>query len=159
MSKQGKDMKQKMKLDDIEKKQIYEVPDGYFDKLPGIIQARVTEKQTSRVGMPKLGYGLRLAIPIIVAIAIAVYVFLNSNSVGEPTDIEGLISQVSTEELIEYIQLSDISTDELIEEIGDEIDWTLGTEEDIDLQLIDEDISEEELEELLDDHDLSGEYF
>ncbi len=33
-----------MKLDEIEKKNIYEVPAGYFNKLPGVMMSRVQEK-------------------------------------------------------------------------------------------------------------------
>ena len=36
------------KLEDIPKKQNFEVPEGYFEKLPGIIQSRVTQQHKEK---------------------------------------------------------------------------------------------------------------
>ena len=34
-----------MKLEDLPQKEIFDVPEGYFEKLPGTIQARIAERQ------------------------------------------------------------------------------------------------------------------
>lgn len=42
-------MKQNFKLEDIPKQKIYPVPDGYFDKLPGVIMSRVATQEVTPV--------------------------------------------------------------------------------------------------------------
>ena len=63
------------KLEDIPKKNIYEVPEGYFDKLPGIIQSRVAKEETIR--KPFFVHSLRYAIPamVVAIVALAVLFF------------------------------------------------------------------------------------
>jgi hypothetical protein len=53
------------KLEDISKKNIFEVPDGYFEKLPGIIQARVAKPESTPWFVPTL----KFALPIVAVLA------------------------------------------------------------------------------------------
>lgn len=99
------------KLEDIPKKAIFEAPYGYFDKLPGLIQARISENKPRQVARPYLRYALQYALPV-VALLVAALIFLKP---AQPVDAERLLASVSTEELAAYLEQSDLSLDELLE--------------------------------------------
>lgn len=104
-----------MNLEEIKKKNIYTVPDNYFDQLPTRIQSRVNEKK------PTFGFSLnwnlafKIAFPTIVVVLVVFYFGINSNNATLSAD--EILAQVSTEDLIAYIETTDITTDEIIEEI------------------------------------------
>ena len=104
-----------MNLEDIKKKNIYSVPDNYFDQLPMRIQARINDKK------PVFGFSLnwsmvlKVAVPAVAVVLIVFYFGIHSNNSQLSPD--QILAQVSTEDLIAYIQTTDITTDEIIEEI------------------------------------------
>jgi hypothetical protein len=100
------------KLEDIPKKEVFNVPDGYFDKLPGIIQARVAkpEKESS----PVWGFALRYALPTVVLLAVGIVWFNQSSKV---VDAEQLLSSIQTEDLLAYLNDSDMTTEELLADV------------------------------------------
>lgn len=101
------------KLEDIPKKQVFEVPDGYFDKLASTIQSRVTEKESRRaITIFTLPVVLRYALPTLVLAAIGIFWFQNS---GSQKDAESILASVSTEDLVAYLNDSEISTEELMD--------------------------------------------
>jgi hypothetical protein len=97
------------KLEEIAKENIFKVPDGYFEKLPGVIQARVAKPE------PKVWFApaFKFALPV-VAIAIAVTVWFTS---GQGVSFEDQLNEIQTEQLMAYLEESDLSTDLLTEEI------------------------------------------
>jgi hypothetical protein len=97
------------KLEEIPKKGIFEVPDGYFDQLPGIIQARVAEKNTET--RPYFRYALAYALPVVLLLVLAVIYLTPQKSLSA----EELLSSVSSEELVAYLEQSEISLDELLD--------------------------------------------
>ena len=50
------------KLEDIPKQNIFEVPDGYFDKLPSVIQARIAKPEPKFWQLPAFRYAMPLLI-------------------------------------------------------------------------------------------------
>jgi hypothetical protein len=97
------------KLDEIPKKNIFELPDGYFDRLPLQIQARLeTPAQTSSVSVWNLA--LRYALPSVIAVFALVYFFRPKSY--EP---EELLAGIASEHLIAYLNDSDISESDLLE--------------------------------------------
>jgi hypothetical protein len=106
------------KLDDIPKKNIYEVPDGYFDQLALKIQAR-TEVISPTRSVNSWTLALKYALPAVV-IAVALVFILKPKSVQ---DTEQLLASIPTEHLIAYIDDSDISVQDLLEIVNfDEAD-------------------------------------
>jgi hypothetical protein len=99
------------KLEDIPKKEIFNVPDGYFDSLPSAIQARVAEK-----GLPSprstFQVALKYAIAAVVIVAGTVFWFNQSKA---PLDVETMLAGIQTEDLVAYLNESDISTEELLD--------------------------------------------
>jgi hypothetical protein len=102
-----------MKLEDIKKQNIYTVPDKYFDQLPTRIQSRVNDPVSGLHWNRSIIF--KLAVPAIAVIVMILY--FDRNDSFAPQDAEAILAQVSTEDLIAYIEDMDISTDEIIESI------------------------------------------
>ena len=114
------------KLEDIPKNNIFEVPEGYFDKLPGVIQSRVAAKEKqSTIGV--YGLALKVALPLL-TIGLAVFLIFRENDPhGSPED---LLASVSTEQLSDYLIDTDLSTDELLDNLDlNELDVNALNEE------------------------------
>lgn len=102
------------KLEDIPRKNIYEVPEGYFDKLPTVIQSRIVAKEPGR--SPFFSFSLRYALPALVLVVIAgVWIW---NSREDDIDAEQLLASVDTSALVAYLEETDITTDELLEAVS-----------------------------------------
>jgi hypothetical protein len=99
------------KLEDIPKKQVFEAPEGYFDTLPGIIQARVAKKE----GIWSLGWrpALRYALPILV-MGVGLIWYLNSGKNETP---EQLLASIEAIDIEDYLDESDMTTEELLDNI------------------------------------------
>ena len=102
------------KLEDIPKQNIFEVPDGYFDKLPSVIQARIARPEPKFWQLPAFKYAMPVAALFLVAI------FWWNSQPG--TSLEDQLNDIQTEQLLAYLETSDISTDYLTEEVN----WTEG---------------------------------
>ncbi len=131
----------KMKrLEDIEKKNIYSVPEGYFEDLPMKIQARIADKSKSET--PVFIGALRYALPAVLLVAVAYFGIFRM----APTQQDDPLAGVSTEDIISYLASTDITTDEILSEVNLD-DFTLdylNTEEEIlnDIELGDEDLQD-----------------
>jgi hypothetical protein len=97
------------KLEEIAKKNIFEVPDGYFDKLPGIIQARVAKPEPTRWLIPTL----KFALPVLALVAVGIFWF--TAQTGQ--SIEEQLSGIQTEQLVAYLDDSDLTMDDLAETV------------------------------------------
>jgi len=97
------------KLDEIPKKNIFEVPDGYFDRLPMKIQARL-EKPAQTPSGPVWSLALRYALPSLFAVFALVYFFRPKSY--EP---EELLSGIASEHLIAFLNDSEINESDLLE--------------------------------------------
>jgi hypothetical protein len=101
------------KLEDIPKNHPFKVPEGYFDRLPGVIQARIAEKSEVKEAKPYFRYALQYALPIIILAVVAVIYFVPKDG----QDVDTMLASVSTEELVAYLEDSEITTEELLEEM------------------------------------------
>jgi hypothetical protein len=99
------------KLEDIPKKQSFEAPEGYFDSLPRIIQARVAKPESISQRFswkPVLLY----AMPIL-AVAIGLIWYLNIGR-GDSSP-EQLLATIETVDIEAYLDESEMTTDELLD--------------------------------------------
>lgn len=137
-----------MKLDENHKKNIYKVPEGYFEKLPQQIQARIAEENKSTSWQPVLV--LRYAVPVILLIAVAIYFGISyyPQAVVQPED---LLAEVSTQEIVDYLAESDITTEELIDEFRNDEEIILN--ENNGLDALELDLNEADFDELLNEYD------
>ncbi|MGD1959947.1 MAG: hypothetical protein ACFB2Y_13895 [Fulvivirga sp.] len=116
------------KLDKIEKKNIYKVPDDYFNTLPGIIQSKALEeskKSSIAWSIPVIKY----AVPALLVVILAgYYAFVNEQE--QLKSAVELLSEVETDELVEYLAYSEITTEEILEIVElNEIDFEFENEE------------------------------
>lgn len=114
------------KLEDIPKKQVFDVPEGYFEKLPGIIQARVASQQRQEKVRPVFAYTLRYALPAVLAVALVIFWF---NRQADVMSAESILASVQTEDLVAYLSEADLTTDELLEDVvlnPDDVDQIEG---------------------------------
>lgn len=132
-------------LENIPKKPIYSVPDDYFDKLPGRIQARITSEKP--VQNPYLRFSVRYALPALVLLIIGFYGLMNRQET--PATAEDILASVQTEHLVAYLHESEMTTEDLVRLAGfssSEIDdiesavYGLHLDDDIDLDNIDVDL-------------------
>jgi len=97
------------KLEDIAKKNIFEVPDGYFEKLPGIIQARVAKPEPAPWFVP----ALKFALPMVAVLSIGIFWY---SSQGQDT-IEEQLAAIQTEQLVAYLDDATLNFDDLAESV------------------------------------------
>jgi hypothetical protein len=103
------------KLEDIPKKQIFEVPEGYFEKLPGIIQSRVTQQREEKKWWLEYHYSLRLALPAIILLVVGIIWFSDT---PKELNAENILASIQTEDLITYLSEGELTTEELLEHVA-----------------------------------------
>jgi hypothetical protein len=103
-----------MKLEDIEKKEIFKVPDGYFDALPSKIQNRIDAQNPKLESSFVFRYKLQYVLPVIIFLVIGIFWLEERN---RPKDAENLIASIATEDLIAYLDQSEVDTDEVLDHI------------------------------------------
>jgi hypothetical protein len=106
------------KLEDIPKKNVFTAPDGYFDRLPGVIQARASENKNQSFRFPILRLSLRYALPVLIASAGAFYYLSRPRAMSA----QDLIASVDSASLVFYLDDGDLSTDDLLESIPLDLD-------------------------------------
>lgn len=139
-----------MKLEDLPKKEIFEVPEGYFEKLPGTIQARIAERQQQTTSRPVLRYAFQYALPLVMIITIGLIWFEKSSS--NPSSTEILLADIQTEDLITYLDDTDMSTDELLEHAS----LNAADAEEIEQEVYGLDLDDETLDILTDEMELNS---
>lgn len=104
-----------MKLEEIKKKNIYTVPDKYFDQLPTRIQSRVNEKKPVFIKSINWSIVLKVATPALAVILLLFY--FGASRTDTYQSAEQLLAQVDTEDLIAYLETTDITTEDIIEDL------------------------------------------
>ena len=143
----------KFRLEDLEKRQVFnKPPEGYFDRLPGIIQAKTAHKAGKSGRQLVWTNALKLVPVAALMILIAIYSGIFQERTVEP-GFEEILSQVTSDDIILYLEELDISNDEILEEVDLK---ALSLElESIDDPLMDNlEIEDETLIQLYDDFDL-----
>ena len=102
-----------MKLEEINKKNIYKVPDQYFDQLPMRIQSRVDAQKPVNRFTFSWNFAAKIAVPAMVLLLF--YFGIDNSNTGQST--EQLLAMVDTEDIIAYLETTDITTDEILEQI------------------------------------------
>lgn len=116
----------KIRLDDIEKKQPFEAPEGYFDNLSDRIMDRIAkEEQTKHVFMqPWMKYAVAASVALL---ALVLWVV---NAPADEVSAETLLAEVSEEAILDYLADSGVTTDDILEVTSfDEIDVEIIQEE------------------------------
>ena len=105
-----------MKLEDIDRDNIFKVPEGYFDELPTRTQSKI--RQRERNFFPKPNWQLVVKISLSIATILLLILYLSPFKIqNNRTDPENLLAQVSTDDVIAYLELEDIGTNFIIDQI------------------------------------------
>lgn len=99
------------KLEDIPKKQIFSVPEDYFETLPSRIHSRLPESGSESRTRLVLRYSLQYVLPVVL-VALVLFWYNRPSS-----DAATILATVETEDLIYYLQESGLTTDDLIENV------------------------------------------
>lgn len=134
------------KLEDIPKKQIFEVPEGYFEKLPNIIQSRVTQQSEVKSLWSSYRYTLRYALPVVVLLVAGIFWFNRSEA---PGNAESILASIQTQDLVAYLSESEFTTEELLDDVE------LDTEDAIQIEgaVYEFQLSDSDFEEIFNDID------
>ena len=128
------------KLEDIPKKEIFKVPEGYFEKLPTIIQSRVTQQGIEKSWWITYRYSLRLVMPVLIVLAGVIF-WLNRSQTE--VNAENILASVQTEDLIAYLSDADLTTEELLEHVDLNAEEVRNIEESVyEFQMNDSDIED-----------------
>ena len=143
-------------LDKLDKKALYDTPDGYFDRLPYAIQERIISNNSTWSQLSEMPLFVKLGSVTLVVFLLAFFYW--SEIVHQnPTDYD-LLAGVTDEEIIEYLYFENISTYEIMANFN-QYD-TLTLVEGITENWLDE-LSDHELENIYKnyDYDTSIQYY
>lgn len=144
-----------MKLEDINKDNIYKVPDNYFENFPERLQKRIEEsEQQKKVPVIRLRQIINIAAAaVILVFAIYGITKINDNSVS----VDQILSEISSEELVNYLLESDMTTDEFLESL--DMSVIASKNDPITDEIIPSDpFDEETIDELLDEYEIEMQY-
>jgi len=144
-----------MKLEDIHKDNIFKVPDNYFEDFPDRLHKRIAEKEAVR---PTPVIRMRTLINIAAAAVILFFVIYGISLLStRSSSAERILSNISSEELINYLVESDMSTDELLESL--DISIIASIDDPLTDELISSDpIDDETIDDLIDEYEIEMEY-
>ena len=133
MRPKNENKKKRITLDQISKKNFQQVPEGYFDQLPSMIQTKIDEE--SKVKTPVFTVGFNWQTASIAAAVVLILVFSGVfNTVDSSRSVEDILAEVSVDDIIDYLDYSEISTIEIVAELDiDEADIDAFLENDIQL--------------------------
>jgi len=134
------------KLDDISKKNIFEVPEDYFEKLPGIIQSRVAKPQPRSFFIPVL----KIAGPVLAVLVAGFFWFY------QPATLADELGEIQTEQLVAYLADSDLQTDDLVDAVTWSEDDLMDLEETVFTSF---DGMSDNLDVLLEEYDVQSDNF
>jgi hypothetical protein len=129
------------KLNEIPKKDIFNVPDGYFDSLPSRIEQKLDDKSGGRI-VPMnnrvwkfIGYAAAASV-----VLIAIVWFSLSTPDTNPST-EQLLASVSTEDLVIFLEGEDLDVKEIVDFVPgvmeeDEVDFLPFDLDEQDIQLL-----------------------
>lgn len=145
-----------MKLEDINKENVFKVPENYFEELPERLKKKIKEdKPAESIPVFTIQNVLKMAVAaVFIIFAIVGIRQFGNQKTSTPADI---LASIATEELVAYLEDSDISTDDLLSTI----DLTIINEDDfwIDYNLIpDDELDDEFIEQILNEYEIEMEY-
>ncbi|MGD9328406.1 MAG: hypothetical protein PVH48_05505 [Cyclobacteriaceae bacterium] len=144
-----------MKLEDINKDNIFKVPDNYFENFPKRLQKRIEETEQQKK-TPVIR--LRTIINVAAAAIILMFVIYGITQINDKSiSVDQILSEISSDDLVNYLVESDMSTDEFLESL--DMSVIASTEDPITEEFIPSDpLDEETIDELLDEYEIEMQY-
>ncbi|MDX2245301.1 MAG: hypothetical protein SF052_00885 [Bacteroidia bacterium] len=141
-------------LDQIEKKNIFQIPEGYFETFAAKIiptAQKTPSGESSRGGIVRNLFSLNrysVGIAAAVALLISLGIWISDRGNTPLNNNQRMLADISTEELINGVDLAEVDLNTILDIAGDEVISGLG-------ETLSEDMSTEELDNLLEDMDVS----
>jgi hypothetical protein len=104
------------RLEDIPKKNVFEVPEGYFSRLPGIIQSRISVSRPSPFGVPSWRTALRYAIPVTLLMVAGIF-WYNPDRFSSKVNVQFELASMRTDQLAAYVEDNELTTEDLVETV------------------------------------------
>ncbi len=148
-----------IKLSEISKENLFEVPEGYFEELQQSIHKRITEESSDTktiLFVPGFNWQTSLIAATLTLIAVVYSTFQQVNVTQDPQQI---LAEVSVDDILEYIDYSDLTTSDILAVVNfeeNEIDKFI--EDDIQLLNTDE-IESIDIDEFIYEFDLEENTF
>lgn len=141
----------RIKLEDLNRSVPYQVPEGYFDKLPSVMQTRVHEHIAEKEHTFTISWSWRrTALVGIAASVVGALLWITypqkQHSLGEET-----LSQVTDEEIVKYLKDNQVTQQEMSEHT--QLSELYGGEEALLQQL---NVDDEDLKKAIQEADLEG---
>ena len=144
-----------MKLDDIHKKNVFQTPDDYFEKLPQQIMQKVENKKSAPSFVTVFQQNFKyIAAACAFLLVLTVGFWSSQTQTIEPVELsdasKAILDEISEDEMQEYLLLIDYSDDDMFTMVdAQDIDFELNEEEvdtsTEDLMLLDIDVTELEI--------------
>lgn len=112
------------KLNDIPKREPFDVPKGYFESLPGRIRARMEAGRQDQPGTFFARYKLQYVVPCLIVLTAVIYWLQPAYD-----DAEAILATVETDHLIHYLEETGVEPADLLNTFDldasdiDEIEW------------------------------------
>lgn len=151
------------KLEDIDKKeQPFKAPEGYFDDLPLKIQKRIEAKEQKHFGW-LIHPNMKLAFSVVTVIVLALFITIFNKDItkatlalmGQEATADELLTDVSQEELLAYIDLWALNEDDILMAF-ENTNATIEFSGDLELEELE--FEGESLDDLMNTYDLTDEY-
>lgn len=102
----------RIRLDDLKKEMPFSVPDGYFDKLPQIIQSRIVSEPARK---PLVGWSWQRSVSLVSAMALILVLVWVTVPERQGALGEGPLTDISDASIVAYLEDQDISYYDLSE--------------------------------------------
>ena len=137
------------------KDNIFKVPDNYFENFPDRLQKRIEEREKHKK-VPVIR--LRSIINIAAAAAILIFAIYGITKINDnKTSVDQILSEINSEELVNYLVESEISTDEFLESL--DLSIIASSEDPISDEFIpSEPLDDETIDDLLDEYEIEMKY-
>jgi hypothetical protein len=108
-----------MKLDDIDKRNIFEIPERYFDTLPMRVQERLPRRR-----LEKRQIAWKMAVAALVPATLVLMLFVYPGFLRNVTATENpekMLAEIAIVDVVAYLESADISTEDILENTDPEL--------------------------------------
>jgi hypothetical protein len=104
----------RIRLEDIDKKPVFNVPEGYFEGLPQTIQRKIHAGQAPAAPEWSMRFSYTIAAAVLVLVIIAGY-FFRVGDTFTAADPQTILAGISDTEIVQYLAQMDINQADIIE--------------------------------------------
>ena len=103
----------RIKLEELERKTVFQTPENYFDRLPSTIQKRILTENAAKGWLPATWVRVGVSLASVLLVVGAGFGLFKTYYSGSQPGAD--IFKVSGQEIVEYLQQSNISPDDLMD--------------------------------------------